>query len=143
MKGRPLRRSLLAPAIFALAAATATAASADPKPIAKIDRVTAAILRGRLVVNAAGAVNSGGWTQPRLHLLPHKPDSDTDVIEFQATPPLPDAVVIQELLPVTTTAVFPPPHAGVTQVKVVGESNAVTAPISSAPLPAAPVSRGR
>lgn len=128
-KGNTLRRSLLAPAIFALAAATATTASAEPKLIYKIDRVTAAIIKGHLVINASGAVNSGGWTLPRLHLLPHKPEVDTETVEFQATPPITDAVVIQALLPISTTAVFPLPHYAVVQVKVVGETNAVAAQI--------------
>jgi hypothetical protein len=142
MKGKPLHRSLLAAAFFGLAAATATAAQAEPKLIYKVDRATAAIVRGRLVVDASGAVNSGGWTAPRLHLLPHKPEDNTETVEFQAQPPLADAVVIQALLPVSTTAVFPLPHYGVTQVKVVSETNAVMAPLQMAP-PAAPVSRGR
>jgi len=143
MKGCTLRRTILVPAIFALAAATATAAQAEPKLIYKVDKVTAAIIRNRLVVNASGAVNSGGWTLPRLHLLPHKPEADTEVIEFQAMPPLADAVVIQALLPISTTAVFPLPHYGVTQIKVVGETNAVMAPLQTTPPPAAPASRGR
>ena len=140
MKGDTLRRSLFAPAIFALVAATATAAQAEPKLILKIDKVTAAIIKGRLVVNAAGAVNSGGWTAPRLHLLAHKPEDNTETIEFQAQPPLADAVVIQALLPIQTTAVFPLPHTGVTQIKVVSETNAIVAPFQM-PRPAAPVRR--
>jgi hypothetical protein len=136
MKGDTLRRSLFAPAIFALAAATATAVQAEPKLIYKVDKVTAAIIKGRLVVNASGAVNSGGWTAPRLHLLPHKPEDNTETLEFQAQPPFADAVVIQALLPISTTAVFPLPHYGVTQVKVVSETNAVVAPLQI-PAPAA------
>jgi hypothetical protein len=142
MKGDTLRRSILAPAIFALVAVTATAAQADPKLILKVDKATAAIIRGRLVVNASGAVTSGGWTAPRLHLLPHKPEDNTETIEFQAQPPLDQAVVIQALLPITTTAVFSLPHYGVTQIKVMAETNAVMAPLQ-VPRPAAPVSRGR
>jgi len=136
MKGWTLRRSLFSAAIFVLAAATATAAQAEPKLIYKVDKVTAAIIKNRLVVNASGAVNSGGWTLPRLHLLPHQPEADTEVIEFQAQPPLADAVVIQALLPISTTAVFPLPHYGTIQVKVVGETNAVMAPLQM-PAPAA------
>jgi len=81
------------------------------------------------VVNASGAVTSGGWTAPRLHLLPHKPEDNTETIEFRALPPLQDAAVIQALLPIETTAVFPLPHYGVTQIKVVSETNAVVAPL--------------
>ncbi len=63
-----MRRIVLASLIFALAAATATAAEAAPALVFKVDKVTAAIIHGRLVVSATGAVKSGGWTQPRLHL---------------------------------------------------------------------------
>jgi len=142
MKGDTLRRSILLPVILALAAVAATAAPAAPKLIFKIDKVTAAIIKGRLVVNASGAVNSGGWTAPRLHLLPHKPEDNTETIEFLAQPPIDEAVVIQALLPIQTTAVFPLPHYGVTQIKVVSETNAVMAPLQIQ-RPAAPASRGR
>jgi len=141
-KGSTLRRSLFVPAILALAAATATAVQAEPKLIQKVDKVTAAIIKGRLVVNASGAVTSGGWTAPRLHLLPHKPEDNTETIEFQAQPPIDQAVVIQALLPIQTTAVFPLPHYGVTQIKVVSETNAVMAPLQIQ-RPARPATRGQ
>src|SRR5450432_3663939 len=127
-----MRRSVVAAAIFALAAATAGMAAAAPKLVYKIDRVTAAIVRNHLVVSVNGAVSSGGWTLPRLHLnLAHTPPPDTETIEFQASPPLADAVVIQALLPIATTATFPLPRTVVTQVTVVSESNSVTAPIQN------------
>jgi hypothetical protein len=141
MKGCTLRRTFFAPAILALAAVTATAAHAEPKLIYRIDKVSAAIIKNRLVVNASGAVTTGGWTAPRLHLLPHKPEDNTETVEFRAQPPVDQGVVIQALLPIQTTAVFPLPHYGVTQVKVVGETNAVMAPIQF-PAAAAPASRG-
>jgi len=131
-----MRRTVLASLIFALAAATATAAAAAPQLIVKVDKVTAAIIRNHLVVSATGAVRSGGWTMPRLHLKEfHIPESDTEVIEFLATPPAAGAVVIQALLPVTATAVFPLPHYATVQVKVVTETNSLIAPISPPPKP--------
>jgi hypothetical protein len=112
--------------------------AASPKPVFRVDKVTAAIIRGRLVVSVNGAVSSGGWSSPRLHLRELRPEEvNTETIEFQATPPAQDTVVIQALLPVTATAVFPLPRAGVTQVKVESESNMITAPIAPEP-PAAP-----
>ena len=126
-----MRRTILAAALLALAAATAPAQAAQPLLVYRVDRVTAAIVRNHLVVTAMGAVKSGGWTMPRLHLKEFRiPESDTALIEFLATPPLPGAVVIQALLPVTTSAVFPLPHYAVTQVKVVSETNSVTVPIA-------------
>ena len=114
---------------LALAAATATAASAAPQLVMRVDSVTAKVINHRLVVQAKGAVNTGGWSRPRLHLTTHVPESPDEVIEFQASPPLDNAVVIQALLPIETTAVFPLPRYGTVRVKVTSESNAVTAPI--------------
>jgi hypothetical protein len=132
--GPNVRHLILAIAAYALAAATATAAPAGQTLVLKVDRVTAAIIRNHLVVNASGAVNSGGWTSPRLHMKEvHIPESDTEVIEFLATPPTSDTVVIQALLPIQTTATFPLPRYGAVQVTVVAQSNSVTAPIAVRP----------
>jgi len=131
-----LRRTVLASLIVALAAATATAASAAPQLVVKVDKVTAAIIRNHLVISATGGVRSGGWTMPRLHLKEfHIPESDTEIVEFLATPPAAGAVVIQALLPVTATAVFPLPRYATVQVKVVAEANSITVPISPPPAP--------
>lgn len=129
-------------AFVALAAATATASHAAPQLVFKVDKVTAAIVRNHLVVSVSGAVNSGGWTAPRLHLLAHVPESDTQEIEFQATPPPPGAAVIQALLPMKAIAVFPLPRYATVQVKVTAESNSVIAPITTTPA-AAPVPPAR
>ena len=124
-------RNLLAAAVLSvLVAATATDAVAGSKLIFKVDRVTATTVGNHLVVSATGAVNSGGWSEPRLRLQePHVPESDTEVIEFFATPPRANEVVIQALLPVSVTAKLPLPHYATVQVEVVAESNSVTAPI--------------
>jgi len=125
-----MRQAIAAFAIFALAAATATAAAAAPKPVFRVDHVTAKIVNHRLVVQASGAVSTGGWTRPRLHLeVVRVAESPEEVIAFQASPPPGDAVVIQELLPVETTAVFPLPRYGAVRVKVTSQTNSVTAPI--------------
>ena len=125
-----MRQLIVAAVLSALAAATATGASAASKLIYKVDHVTATTVRDHLMVTATGAVNSGGWSSPRLHMKEfHIPESDTEVIEFLATPPRGNEVVIQALLPVSVTAKFALPHYGTVQVKVVAESNSVTAPI--------------
>lgn len=129
-KGQSMRRWIAASAIFALAAATATAAGAAPRPVYRVDSVTAKILNRHLVVLAKGAVESGGWSKPRLHLeTSHVPESPDEVIEFFASPPTGNSVVIQALLPIETTAVFPLPRYGTVRVKVTAQSNSVTAPI--------------
>ena len=126
-----MRNLVAALSVAVLVAATATPAVAEPKPVFKVDKVTATIVNAHLVVTASGAVRTGGWTAPRLHMVNfHKPEGDTEIVQFLAAPPLADAIVIQALVPIATTATFPMPPAEVTQVKVVTETNSVTAPIA-------------
>jgi hypothetical protein len=134
-----VRRTTFAAIVFALAAATATANAAAPTLVYRIDKVTAAVIRGHLVVSVSGAVRSGGWTLPRLHLKEtHPSEGKADVIAFLATPPPHGAVVVEALLPITTTAVFPL-HYAMKQVTVEAETNAVTATIAPpTPAPATP-----
>ena len=114
-----------------MASTPVDAAAARAQLIYKVDHVTASIQGGKLIVNASGAVNSGGWENPKLRIKEiHIPESATLDIEFVATPPPKDAVVIQALLPVAATLSAPLPPYGTTQVKVEAESNSVTAPIS-------------
>lgn len=114
----------------ALVAATATTAVAAPKLIYRVDTVTVSVDRNQMVVTANGAVNSGGWSSPRLQRkAAHTPESNGEEFEFLATPPATDAVVIQALLPVSATGRFPLPRYGAVQVKVVAESNSVTTPV--------------
>ena len=122
---RSVRHFLVAAAALGLAAATATVAA--PKPIYKVDSVSAKTVGRNLIITASGAVSSGGWTLPHLRMSEsHKPESDTEIIEFLATPPPPSTVVVQALLPVTASATLALPPYGVVQVKVVAESNSVT-----------------
>lgn len=125
-----MRRLIFASALLALAAATATQAAAASQLVYRVDAVTAKTVNNHLVVTARGAVSSGGWTRPKLHLNPaHVAESPEEAIEFQASPPLGNSVVIQALLPISMTAVFPLPHYGTVRVKVLSQTNAVTAPI--------------
>ena len=127
---RSVRHFLVAIAVLGLAAATATAALTTPKLIYKVDTVTVKASGSNLVVTATGAVNSGGWTLPHLHKREARaPETDTAVVEFLATPPPPSVVVIQALVPVSATGRFPLPRYGTVQVRVVAESNSVTAPV--------------
>ncbi|MGN6148931.1 MAG: hypothetical protein ACTHPD_10365, partial [Rhizomicrobium sp.] len=80
---------------------------------------------------AAGAVSTGGWNKARLRLKPgHKPEGDTLEYELIATPPAPDAIVIQALIPVSATLVTKLPPYGVTQIKVDAETNSATADVA-------------
>jgi hypothetical protein len=118
-------------ALVALYAAPASAAAA--KLVYKVDQVTAKIESRKLVITVTGAVRSGGWLRPRLRVKqPWIPESDTVVVEFVATPPSERAMVIQAILPVDAKLSAPLPHYGAVQVKVVAETNSVTAPIDIA-----------
>jgi hypothetical protein len=127
---RTVRHFLVTLVLLGLGAVTATAASATPKLIYKVDTVTVKTSGNNLVVTATGAVKSGGWTLPHLHLRePRAPETDTAVVDFFATPPAPGVVVIQALVPVTATGRFPLPRYGTVQLQVVAETNSVTAPV--------------
>lgn len=127
---RSVRHFLVTIAVLGLAAATATAALATPKLIYKVDTVTVKASGSDLVVTATGAVNSGGWTLPHLHIREARAaEADTAVVEFLATPPQLNVVVIQALVPVSAMARFPLPRYGTVQVQVVAETNSVTAPV--------------
>jgi hypothetical protein len=127
---RSVRHFLVAIAVLGLAAATATAALTTPKLIYKVDTVTVKASGSDLVVTATGAVNSGGWSLPHLRVRgTHAAESDTAIVDFLATPPPPNVVVIQALVPVSAMARFPLPRYGTVQVQVVAETNSVTAPV--------------
>ena len=117
-----LAKILLA-ASFLLCASPALAAD---KRVYKIDSLIATQKKGRITVQVSGAVQSGGWKNPRLHVIP-RDNSRTLTVEFVAAPPPPGMVVIDALLPVTVSAEFK--AAGITAVKVVADANEMTTQI--------------
>ncbi len=124
-----MRTFLLALAALLLFSAPVDAAAA--RLIYKVDHVSVSIESHKMIVSATGAVNSGGWENPHLHIKEVRaPEADTLVIEFLATPPAKDEAVIQALLPVSATLAAPLAPYGVTQVKVVAQSNNVVTPYS-------------
>ncbi len=80
----------------------ANAASTLEKRIYKIDSLIATQKHGQITIQARGAVQSGGWSKPRLHVL-HS-DGHTVLVEFVATPPPPGMTVIEALVPVSASA---------------------------------------
>ena len=104
----------------------ASPALAADKRVYKIDSLIATQKKGRITVQVNGAVQSGGWKNPRLHVIP-RDNNRTLTVEFLATPPPPGMVVIDALLPVTVSADFK--AAGNTAVKVVADANEMTAQI--------------
>jgi hypothetical protein len=88
-------------AIFLLSAAPAVAAD---KRVFRIDSLIATQKGGQVILQAKGAVQTGGWSKPRLHLI--RNDGHVMTVEFLATPPPPDMTVIDGLVPVAATAQF-------------------------------------
>jgi hypothetical protein len=121
----------LATVLVAAGAAGAPVRRAAPqpeRPVYKVDSVIATLTKGKILVQVKGAVQSGGWKNPRLRLTRSPNDPHTLVVDFLATPPAPDAPVIQALLPVSAQTVLPR-RKGVVAVRAVSDANEMTAQI--------------
>jgi hypothetical protein len=127
-----MRRAFLLVAMM-LAAAPLRAAEkplpAQPKLVARIDGLIATAAGGRVVIQARGAVDSGGWRTARLRpLKATQADAHTIVVEFVAVPPSPNQAVIEGLLPVAANATVPL-RRGIFSVRAVSGSNEITTQI--------------
>ena len=71
------------------------------KRVLRIDSLLASQKHGVILLQAKGAVQSGGWTKPRLHVT--HGDGHTLTVEFLATVPPPGMTVIDALVPVTAS----------------------------------------
>lgn len=91
------------PLIAVLLLSAAPAVAAD-KRVFRIDSLIATQKGGQVILQAKGAVQTGGWSKPRLHLI--RNDGHVMTVEFLATPPPPEMTVIDALVPVTATAQF-------------------------------------
>lgn len=112
---------------------SATSRADAAQPVFKIDSVTASVAAGaphKLVINAKGAVRTGGWENPRLRVKQITvPESDTMTVIFVALPPPPTSMVVEAILPVQATITVPMPKGHITTVKVASETNSVSAKI--------------
>src|SRR5438046_7936985 len=77
-------------------------ALAGEKRVFRIDSLIASQKAGVIQLQAKGAVESGGWSKPRLHVV--HGDGHTITVEFLATPPPAGMTVIEGLVPVTASA---------------------------------------
>jgi hypothetical protein len=77
-------------------------ALAADKRVYKIDSLIATQKNGEIIIKAKGAVQSGGWSKARLHVL--HADAHSVLVEFLATPPPPGMTVIETLVPVAASA---------------------------------------
>ncbi|HEX4636579.1 MAG TPA: hypothetical protein VH189_10385 [Rhizomicrobium sp.] len=102
----------------------AAPASATEKRVFRIDSLIATQKNGTIVLQAKGAVPSGGWTKPRLHMV--HGDGHTLTVEFLATAPPPGMTVIDVVVPVETTAEF---KGRATSVHVLADENEMTSQV--------------
>jgi hypothetical protein len=101
----------------------------QPRLVARIDSLIATTANGRVVIQAKGAVDSGGWRTAKLRPLKATPaDAHTIVVEFVAVPPAPTQAVIEGLLPISANATVPL-RRGVFSVRAVSGSNEITSQI--------------
>lgn len=116
-------------AVLCFLIASAACASAQTL-VYRVDHATAVIESDRLVVKAQGAVRSGGWDRVRLVVRKAlEPEKHEMLIEFIATPPGNKAAVVQAIMPIKAKLTMCKPHYGTTRVKIVSETNSVTAHI--------------
>ena len=101
----------------------ASPALAD-KRVLRIDSLTAVQKDGAILVQAKGAVSSGGWTKPHLHLV--RGDGRTIMLEFLAAPPPPGMTVIDGLVPVSATLSV---RGRAVSVHVEAEDNEITSQV--------------
>ena len=101
----------------------------QPQLVARVDGLIATADGASVLIQARGAVDSGGWRQGRLRPVKNPPtDAHTIVMEFVAIPPAPTRAVIEGLLPIHATATLPM-RRGVVSVRVVSDSNEITTQI--------------
>lgn len=102
------RHAVLAVLVFSLPALAADRSAdkaaqrgATDKKVWRIDSLIASQKGGVITVQAKGAVQSGGWKNPRLKLV--KSDAHGATFEFVAAPPPTSMTVIDAVVPVTAT----------------------------------------
>jgi len=115
-------------AILCFGIALASGPACAQSLVYRVDKATA-VLDGRdLLVHVKGAARTGGWEHP--HLVVHgAADGKHLEIHFVATPPQDASAVVQSEVPVNVSLKTRAPGKGVSAVKVVSATNAVTARI--------------
>jgi len=99
------------------------------KPVARIDSLIATEKGRRVLIEAKGAADGGGWTGARLQPVKSAPrDPHTVVVDFVADPPPPDKAVIAGLVPVSASTRLRI-RRGVIAVRAVAGSNEITTQI--------------
>jgi hypothetical protein len=109
---------------FLAALLCSTPALAAEKRIFRIDSLIASQKDGVIQLQAKGAVETGGWTRPRLHVM--HGDGRTITVEFLATPPPAGMTVIDALVPVTASVAM---KGRATSVHVLADENEITSQV--------------
>jgi hypothetical protein len=109
--------------LAALLLATAPVSAAE-KRVFRVDGLIATQKKGVLVLEAKGAVQTGGWTKPRLHVV--HGDGKTLTVEFLANPPPPGMTVIDAIVPVTASVEV---KGRATSVHVLADENEMTSQV--------------
>jgi len=110
--------------VFACALLCTLPAMAVEKRVFRIDSLIATQKDGTIQLQAKGAVQTGGWTKPRLHVM--HGDGKTLTVEFLATPPPPGMTVIDAVVPVTATIEI---KGKATSVHVLADENEMTSQV--------------
>lgn len=109
--------------LAALLLATAPVSAAE-KRVFRIDSLIATQKDGIILLQAKGAVPTGGWTKPRLHVI--HGDGHTLTVEFLATQPPPGMTVIDAVVPVAASVEV---KAKATSVHVLADENEMTSQV--------------
>lgn len=110
--------------VIACALFCAAPALAADKRVLRIDSLIASQKKGVITLTAKGAVQSGGWTNARLHVV--RRDGRTLTVEFLATPPPPGMTVIDAVVPVSADARV---KGRATSVHVLADQNEITSQV--------------
>lgn len=110
--------------VLALSLCCATSAFAADKRVYKIDSVIATSKGGTITIQAKGAVQTGGWKNPRLHVL--HTDAHAVTVEFVAATPPAGMTVIEALVPIEATIKV---KGRAPSVRVLADANEMTAQI--------------
>jgi hypothetical protein len=109
--------------LAALSIATAPVSAAE-KRVFRIDGLIATQKKGAILLEAKGAVPTGGWTKPRLHVM--HGDGHTLTVEFLATPPPLGMTVIDAVVPMAASVEI---KGRATSVHVLADENEMTSQV--------------
>ena len=126
--GFSMRAIFLTAMLLALPVCAMAAPVAPDKPVARIDSLTATLRKGRVVIQAKGAVMGGGWSHVSLKVVKTGSDPHTLVVEFVGLPPPANEAVIPGLVPVAASLTVPN-RRGIVAVRAVSDANEITTQI--------------